>query len=133
MVRESVVESQLKWLEDFGFAVLKLTTPAYNGVPDRMILWPEWSPAPPLFVELKAPAKPLRKLQAEVHARWKKRGADVRDYIDSVDKAKIFCRTLMWDALMRVPVDDRVKLPLHIREEYHKQFNERNAQWLQDG
>lgn len=133
MVKEVTVESTVKWLEQFGFLVLKLTTPAYNGVMDRMILWPQWSPHPPTFVEFKAPNKKPRKLQNVVAAEWSMRGCDVRAYIDTVERAKSFARDLMWNALMDVPVDERVELPLHIREEYHKQFNERNAQWLQGG
>lgn len=132
MVKEATVEGTLKWLEGFGFLVLKLVTPAYNGVMDRMILWPQWSPHAPTFVELKAPDKKPRKLQNAVAADWSLRGVDVRAYIDTVERAKQFSRDLLWNALMDVPVDERVKLPLHIREEYHKQFNERNAQWLQD-
>lgn len=130
-MKEATVEGQLKWLEGFGFLVLKLRTPAYNGVMDRMILWPTWSPHPPTLVELKAPDKKPRKLQNAVAADWVLRGVDVRAYIDTVDRAKTFCDGLLWNALMDVPVDERVKLPLHVREEYHRMFNERNSRWLQ--
>lgn len=77
-MKEAQIEQRLKWgLEKNGFKVLKLTCPGTNGVPDRMILRPTWSPGPPWFIELKAPKQHLRRLQDLVCADWRKRGMDV--------------------------------------------------------
>lgn len=83
---ESVVEQRLKQLERHGFAVYKLRTPGKSGVMDRMILWPKYAPRPPTFVELKRPGKEPRPLQAAVADDWTARGADVREYCDTVEK-----------------------------------------------
>lgn len=124
-MRETTVEATFKWLEGFGFLALKLTTPGYNGVMDRMILNPTWSPCPPVFVETKAPKKGLRKLQAEVDDNWRKRGVNVRDFVDTVEKAKALCDSLLFAAVMRVPAYERMSLPPHIRKEYHRIYTER--------
>lgn len=102
-VRESVVESHLKRLEDCGFRVLKLRTPGTNGVPDRMILAPKWSPGPPSFVELKAPGKFERLLQAGVRDDWRARGVDVRPMCDTPERVRALCLRLIWEAEQRAP------------------------------
>jgi hypothetical protein len=95
-MRESVIEAALKdTLEAEGFLVLKLTTPGYAGAPDRMILWPKYCPRPPMFVELKAPDKTLRPLQNAVRSNWKARGADVREFINSMDQCTRFCNDVL--------------------------------------
>jgi hypothetical protein len=77
-MKETQIEQRLKaGLEKHGFKVLKLTCPGTNGVPDRMILRPTWSPGPPWFIELKAPKQHLRRLQDIVCAEWRTRGAQV--------------------------------------------------------
>ena len=78
MILESEVEQLLvRRLNEFGFKVLKLTTPGFTGVPDRMILRPKYSPGPPMFVELKRPTKKLRLKQAQVNDDWLQRGCRV--------------------------------------------------------
>jgi hypothetical protein len=99
---ESKIESHLKdTLEAEGFLVLKLNIPAYKGVPDRMILWPVYAPAPPTFVELKAPLKDLRPLQAAVGDNWTRRGADVHPFINSMEKCIAFTDKLLAKARMK--------------------------------
>lgn len=77
-MKEAVVEKRLvDKLTGCGFKVLKLTTPGYNGTPDRMILRPTWSPGPPWFIEIKAPGKHARRQQELVHQDWRARGCEV--------------------------------------------------------
>jgi hypothetical protein len=92
-MREAQIEHALKeTLEAEGFLVLKLTTPGTVGTPDRMILWPKYCPRPPMFIELKAPDKDLRPLQAAVADNWKARGADVKECINSMEQCIAFCQ-----------------------------------------
>lgn len=57
-----------KWL------ALKLTTPAFTGIPDRLVLLPNGKI---YFVELKAPGKVPRPRQLYVHAQLQKYGHTV--------------------------------------------------------
>lgn len=98
---EHPVEERLKWLEGFGFEVLKLVTPGTSFVMDRMILYPVWSPSDPAFVEAKAPGKEPRPAQAETADNWRKRGCDVRQYVDTEDKAIKLCDELLCEAVDR--------------------------------
>lgn len=116
---ESVVEGKLKRLESYGFKVLKLRTPGYNGTKDRLILWPKWSPGTgPVMVECKAPGKHERALQEAVRDDWRARGCDVSDMVDTPAKVDELCRVLLFRACSRI-ADDRGCLPLdfppHIR------------------
>lgn len=83
---EKPVELRLKRLENHGFKVRKLKTPGYNGIMDRIILWPVYAPKPPTFVEIKRPGEAPRLLQVRVAQDMRKRGCDVRDYCDTYDK-----------------------------------------------
>jgi hypothetical protein len=94
-MKEAVVEAGLKRLERHGFQVLKLRTPGYSGVMDRMILWPKYAPRPATFVELKRPGKEPRPLQAAVADDWKERGCDVREYCDTLDKVNTLVDSLI--------------------------------------
>jgi hypothetical protein len=86
-VRESKVEERLRvGLEGKGFKVLKLTCPGTNGVPDRMILRPKWSPGPPWYIELKAPKKHEARLQEIIRQDWRERGARVLNMVDTYAK-----------------------------------------------
>lgn len=86
-MRESKVEERLRvGLEGKGFKVLKLTCPGTNGVPDRMILRPKWSPGPPRYVELKAPKQHEARLQEIIREDWRERGALVLDTVDTYAK-----------------------------------------------
>jgi hypothetical protein len=119
---EAVVEARLKRLEGYGFEVLKLRTPGYNGTKDRLILAPVWSPSPkgPAFVEIKRPGKSERALQEAVRDDWRKRGCDVRDMCSTLDEVEILCDTLLMEAVWRVQRQwgNVSHLPAHIRNAY---------------
>lgn len=58
---EVSIERRLKMkVKDHGGLALKLVSPGFSGVPDRLVLFQDARLA---FVELKAPAKKLRALQ----------------------------------------------------------------------
>lgn len=124
---ENPVEMRLKWLEGFGFKVLKLVTPGHISTHDRLILAPTWSPAPPCFVEVKAPGKSLRAAQAYTGDNWRNRGCDVRPFVDTEDKAIELCDNLLVAAVIRyrnafnplTPVSWLTGLPDHVRNAYH--------------
>lgn len=119
---ESVVEGRLKRLESYGFKCLKLRTPGYNGTKDRMILWPTWAPGNgPVMVECKAPHRTERALQEAVREDWRARGCDVRDYIDTIEKADALCDKLLVEAVQRFAYGHTFmirELPDHIQTAY---------------
>ena len=106
-MKENAVEQRLKArLEAEGFKVLKLTCPGTNGVPDRMIARPKWSPGPAWYVELKAPKKHEARLQEVVRDEWRARGMLVLDMVDTYEKVDALvdtllevCRTETWKVL----------------------------------
>ena len=60
-MRESTIEKHLvKVVRDSGGLAIKLVSPGWAGIPDRLILMPQGRLA---FVELKAPGHTLRPLQ----------------------------------------------------------------------
>ena len=60
-MREKLIEQQLiKSVKDIGGIALKIVSPGFDGMPDRLILLPGRKIA---FVEVKAPGKTLRPLQ----------------------------------------------------------------------
>jgi len=60
-MREKWIEQQLvKAVKDIGGIALKIASPGFDGMPDRLILLPNRKLA---FVEVKAPGKTLRPLQ----------------------------------------------------------------------
>ena len=60
-MREKWIEQQLiKSVKDIGGIALKIVSPGFDGMPDRLILLPNRKVA---FVEVKAPGKTLRPLQ----------------------------------------------------------------------
>ena len=60
-MREKKIEQQLvKEVKDIGGIALKIASPGFDGMPDRLILLPGRKIA---FVEVKAPGKTLRPLQ----------------------------------------------------------------------
>lgn len=61
-MRESTIERKLyNEVKAHGGMALKFVSPTLDGVPDRIVLLPKGKMA---FIELKAPGKPLRPLQA---------------------------------------------------------------------
>ena len=60
-MRESVVEKKLATeVKKRGGLAVKFVSPGFNGVPDRLVLFPGGRMA---LVELKAPGEPMRPLQ----------------------------------------------------------------------
>ena len=60
-MREKYIEQKLvKRIKNMGGLALKLISPGYDGLPDRLVLLPKARIA---FVEVKAPGKTLRTLQ----------------------------------------------------------------------
>ncbi|XJZ27684.1 VRR-NUC domain-containing protein [Bacillota bacterium Lsc_1132] len=60
-MREKNIEQKLVLMtKDLGGLALKLVSPGFDGMPDRLILLPERKIA---FIEVKAPGKTLRPLQ----------------------------------------------------------------------
>ena len=60
-MREKWIEQQLvKGVKDIGGIALKIVSPGFDGMPDRLILLPNRKAA---FVEVKALGKSLRPLQ----------------------------------------------------------------------
>lgn len=86
-MKEAPVEQRLvDKLTEFGFKVLKLTTPGTNGTPDRLILRPKWSPGPPWIIEIKRPRKHEARLQELVRDDWRERGVLVLEMVDTYEK-----------------------------------------------
>ena len=60
-MRQKLIEQKLiKAVKDIGGIALKIVSPGFDGMPDRLILLPNRKAA---FVEVKAPGKTLRPLQ----------------------------------------------------------------------
>ena len=60
-MQESSLEKRLRLeVNKYGGQAYKFTSPGKRGVPDRLVLLPEGRA---IFVEMKAPAKPLEPLQ----------------------------------------------------------------------
>lgn len=75
MATESNLERKFtqKVRENGGYA-LKFASPSFNGMPDRIVLFPKGKVA---FVEVKAPGEKPRPLQKARHHFLKKLGFDV--------------------------------------------------------
>ncbi len=85
---ESYLRRQVK--NRLGGLALKFMSPGLNGVPDRVVLLPD---ARIIFVETKAPAKKLRKLQMYVCGEIAALGFDVR-CIDTKEKVDSFIQEM---------------------------------------
>lgn len=82
-MREAEIEKFLvKQVTKRGGLALKLNSTSMAGLPDRMVLWKN---SHILFVELKAPGKKIRSLQAAAHRVLKRLGFQIL-VIDSKEK-----------------------------------------------
>lgn len=82
-MREKVVEEALvKAVKCRGGLALKLTSPSWVGIPDRLVLLPQGSLG---FVEVKAPGKVPRPLQVRRLEQLKSLGFKVY-VLDSLEK-----------------------------------------------
>ena len=60
-MKEKIIEKEFKnAAKSMGGIALKLISPGFNGMPDRLVLLPRGKIA---FIELKAPGKKLRPIQ----------------------------------------------------------------------
>ncbi|TCL60555.1 VRR-NUC domain-containing protein [Kineothrix alysoides] len=66
-MRESIIEKKLvDEAKKRGGLALKFTSPGFDGVPDRIVLFPKGKMA---FIEMKALGKTMRPLQIKVKER----------------------------------------------------------------
>jgi len=74
-MREKQIEQKLvAAVRSAGGLALKFLSPGFDGVPDRLVLLPESKIA---FIELKAPGKTMRPLQARRKRQLEKLGLKV--------------------------------------------------------
>jgi len=86
-MQESSLEKKFRLeVKKHGGQALKFSSPGKRGVPDRLVLIPNGQA---IFVEMKAPGKPLKPLQKKRAAELKKLGFKVYK-IDSIDDIKSF-------------------------------------------
>ena len=89
-MHEKIIERKLvKTAKNMGGLALKFISPGYDGVPDRIVLFPGGRIA---FVEVKAPGKPLRPLQVRRKRQLELLGfkvyvLDAAEQIDEILKA----------------------------------------------
>lgn len=84
-MREKTIERRLlDEVRKAGGICMKFTSPAFSGVPDRLILMPG---GVMVFAELKAPGKTPGKLQRTVHGMLRDLGFRV-EVIDSMERVK---------------------------------------------
>ena len=95
-MREKVVEQKLvQAVRRSGGLALKLVSPGFNGVPDRLLLFPGARAA---FCELKAPGQKPRPLQVHRMNQLRKLGFPVY-VVDSAEQIKevlLECQTGPW-------------------------------------
>lgn len=85
-MKEVTIEQRLKKkVKEHGGLALKLVSPGFAGVPDRLVLF---NGAKVAFVELKAPAKKLRALQRKRKRQLEALGFKVYkiDSFEAVDR-----------------------------------------------
>ena len=71
-MKEKTIESKLKnTVKSMGGIALKLISPGFDGMPDRLVLLPHGKLA---FIELKAPGKRPRPLQIKRHEMLRRLG-----------------------------------------------------------
>lgn len=75
MINEKNIEQALvKAVKNMGGLCIKFVSPGYDGMPDRIVLFPKGKMA---FVELKAPNKKPRPLQLSRHGMLRRLGFKV--------------------------------------------------------
>lgn len=89
MTREIEIEQYLvKKVKLMGGKAYKWVSPGNDGVPDRIVVWPDGRI---VFVELKAPGKHPTPLQSAKHSELR-RLRQVVNIIDSKEKVDAFIR-----------------------------------------
>lgn len=91
-MEEQKIERRLKKeIELIGGKALKFVSPGVSGVPDRIVLLPGGKV---IFIELKAPGKKLRPIQAFRRKEFNKLGFETK-VIDSIDKILDFIKEVV--------------------------------------
>lgn len=91
-LREKEIETKLKKkIKRIGGLALKFISPGHAGVPDRIVLLPNGNA---VFVELKAPGKPLRPLQLKRKKQLENLGFKVY-IIDSLQGVSDFLKEVV--------------------------------------
>ena len=86
-MQESILEKRFRLtVKKYGGQALKFTSPGKRGVPDRLVLLPEGKA---IFVEMKAPGKPLEPLQKKRADELRMLGFEVYK-IDSISDIENF-------------------------------------------
>ncbi|MBR1633571.1 MAG: VRR-NUC domain-containing protein [Lachnospiraceae bacterium] len=94
-MRERQIEQKLvKAVKAAGGIAPKLTSPGFDGMPDRMVLMRGGCIG---FVEVKAPGEEPRPLQLSRHRRLRRLGFKVY-VLDGVDQIEIILREIGGDA-----------------------------------
>jgi len=75
MLEKTIEQRLVQKVRDAGGMAMKWVSPAFAGVPDRIVFLPKGRI---IFVELKAPGKKPTPLQERVHQMLSGLGADVR-------------------------------------------------------
>ena len=82
LLEKQVEQALVKAVRKRGGIAMKFVSPAYDGMPDRIVLIPDGHFA---FVEVKAPGKKPRSLQLSRHRLLRQLGFQVY-VLDSVEK-----------------------------------------------
>ena len=94
-MREKTIEQKLaKAVKAAGGIAPKLTSPGFDGMPDRMVLMPGGCIG---FVEVKAPGEEPRPLQLSRHRLLRRLGFKVY-VLDGVEQIEIILREIGGDA-----------------------------------
>ena len=91
-MRENRIEKALvQVVKDRGGKCLKWVSPSTRGVPDRIVIMPGNRT---IYVETKAPGKPLTPMQAKMIKELQARG-HIALKIDTLAEVEIFARTVL--------------------------------------
>ncbi len=94
-MREKVIEQKLiKAAKHMGGIAIKLVSPGFDGMPDRMVLLPGGRIG---FVEIKQPGKAPRHLQAARHRMLRRLGFKVY-VLDDAEQIKTILTEIGGDA-----------------------------------
>ena len=100
---EGKIETYLrKQAEKIGYLCLKFTSPANNGVPDRIVIGDNLT----VFIELKAPGEEPRPLQRRVINNMIQRGA----YVYVIDNKKDIDKLLSNMQNHKLPKPQKLKI-----------------------
>ncbi len=90
MIEREIEERLRQGVKNSGGKAFKFSSPANNGVPDRIVLFQGKC----FFVELKKPGEKLRRLQSAVKKDFAKLGFEVYK-LDTLDEVEKFLKEVM--------------------------------------